>query len=145
MVTYQFGNLSLMRPGGRQFKLIHAAFIPFLAKPTSSPPYLCPQCGTRKPSLTHRFWLCPPISTFLDQLIALIHKITGIPLQKITVYSPIQYKPKGSPPDAPNCPADTTMGTHMTTGSKENHIEILDYLYATLDLYDAERPHIPFP
>lgn len=65
-----------------QFKLIHRAFIPFLS--SNSPSHLAayPQCGSKKPSLFHRFWLCPPISTFWDHIITFIHRITELLIPK---------------------------------------------------------------
>lgn len=41
-----------------------------------------PLCRQSKPSLTHRFWTCKYISTFWDQVISYIHRITLLQFPK---------------------------------------------------------------
>lgn len=65
-----------------QLKIMHRAYIPFISDKTVQGAANCPMCRQPKPSLSHRFWSCPFISTFWDQIISYIFKITLLKIPK---------------------------------------------------------------
>lgn len=65
-----------------QLKIAHRAHMPFLSSKTDKNKAICPLCKHQKPSLAHRFWHCSYISTFWDQVIAYIFKVTLTKLPK---------------------------------------------------------------
>lgn len=69
-----------------QLELIYKAFILFLSSKSLTYPLACPQCGHPKPSLSHRFWQCPPISVFWDQIINFVLGVTSPCISKHLFY-----------------------------------------------------------
>lgn len=66
----------------QQFKIMHRAYIPALPPTQQSHKHLCPLCSQEKPSLLHRLWLYPDISSFWKQVEYLALQVTGRPPTK---------------------------------------------------------------
>lgn len=65
-----------------QLKIIHRAHIPFLSSKTDQSKASCPLCHQPRPSLTHHFWPCLYLSTFWEQVLSYILKVTLLKLPK---------------------------------------------------------------